>query len=127
MKIVLKHEWILYVITDPAPEELAANACRTIRDTYHKWLSDRTTVRCIMLVVMSDEFNRRFEMAQSKDMLQVLEDAFGTPDDVERHKTSCAIFNAKIQDGTSVTDHVLSMIELMERLSKLDFFLYEQL
>ena len=45
-----------------------------------------------MLAAMSDEFSRRFETAQPKDMLQVLEDAFGTPDDVERYKTSCAIF-----------------------------------
>ena len=74
-----------------------------------------------MLAAMSDEFSCRFETAQPKDMLQVLEDTFGTPDDVERHKTSCAIFNAKIRDGVSITDHVLYMIELMERLSKLGF------
>ena len=67
-----------------------------------------------MLAAMSDEFSHRFEMAQPKDMLQVLEDAFSTPDDVKRHKTSCAIFNAKMWDGASVTDHVLYMIELME-------------
>ena len=84
-------------------------------------------MRYIMLAIMSDEFSRRFEMAQPKDMLQVLEDAFGTPDDVERHKTSCAIFIAKMWDGASVTDHVLYMIELIECLSKLDFPLHEQL
>ena len=114
LKIVLEHEWILYVIMDPAPEEPAVNACGIVRDTYQKWLSDRTTVRCIMLAAMSDEFSHRFEMAQPKDMLQVLEDVFGTFDDVERHKTSCAIFNAKIRNGASITDHVLYMIELME-------------
>ena len=127
LKIVLEHERILYVITDPAPEEPAANACGTVRDTYQKWLSDRITVHCIMLAAMSNEFNHRFKTAQPKDMLQVLEDAFGTPDDVERHKTSCAIFNAKMRDGASVTDHVLYMIELMECLSKLGFFLHEHL
>ena len=96
LKIVLEHEWILYVIIDPAPEEPAVNAHGTIRDTYQKWLSDRIMIRCIMLAAMSNEFNHRFETAQSKDMLQVLENAFGTPDDVERHKTSCAIFNIKM-------------------------------
>ena len=106
-KIVLEHEWILFVIMDLAPEELAANAHGTVRDTNQKWLSDRTMMRCIMLAAMSDEFNGKFEMAQPKDMLQVLEDAFGTPDDMERCKTSCAIFNTKIWDGISITDHVL--------------------
>ena len=55
----------------------------------------------------------------------MLNDSFGTPDDVERHKTSCAIFNARIRDGASVTDHVLYMIEMIEHLSKLGFFLHE--
>ena len=81
---------------DPAPEEPAVNARGTVRDTYQKWLNYQTTMRCIMLAAMSDEFSCRFKMAQPKDMLQVLEDAFGTPNDMERYKTSCAIFNAKI-------------------------------
>ena len=92
------------MIMDPALEEPAVNAHGTVRDTYQKWLSDRTTMRCIMLAAMSDEFSRRFETAQPKDMLQVLEDAFDTPDVVERHKIGCAIFNTKMRDGVSVTD-----------------------
>ncbi len=127
LKIVLEHERILYMITDPAPEQLAGNAWGTIRETYQKWLNDRITVRCIMLAAMSDEFSRRFENAQHEEIVQVLNKSFGTPDDVERHKTSCAIFSARMKDGASVTDHVLYMIELIERLSTLDFFLHDQL
>ena len=40
---------------------------------------------------------------------------------------SSAIFNACMRDGTSVTDHVLYMIEMIERLGKLGFSLHEQL
>ena len=57
----------------------------------------------------------------------MLNDFFGTPDDVERHKTSYAIFNVWIRDGASVTDHVLYMIEMIEHPSKLGFPLHEQL
>ena len=80
-----------------------------------------------MLVAMNDEFSRRFENAQPQEMLQMLNDSFGTPNDVERHKTSCAIFNARIRDGASVTDHVLCVIEMIEHLTKLGFLLHEQL
>ena len=55
----------------------------------------------------------------------MLNDSFGTLDDVERHKISCAIFNARMRDGASVTDHVLYMIEMIKHLSKLDFSLHE--
>ena len=63
LKIVLEHEWILYVVTDPALEEPALNVRGTVRDTYQKWLNDRTTVRRIMLTAMN-EFSRMFENVQ---------------------------------------------------------------
>ena len=44
LKIVLEHERILYVILDPTPKEPATNAPHAVRDTYQKWLNDRTTV-----------------------------------------------------------------------------------
>ena len=40
LKIILKHERILYVLIDPAPEEPAPNGRNSIRDTYQKWLND---------------------------------------------------------------------------------------
>ena len=76
---------------------------------------------------MNDEFSRKFEEAQPEQILQMLKESFGTPDDVERYRVSSAIFNAHMHDGMFVTDHVLYMIELIERLSKLGFFLHEQL
>ena len=62
-------------------------------------------------------------------MLQMLNwnESLGTPQDVERHEISCAIFNAQMREEASVIDYILYMIELIERLSKLEFFLHEQL
>ena len=40
---------------------------------------------------------------------------------------SCAIYNAKMPNGCLVTDHVLYMIEMIERLGKLGCPLHEQL
>ena len=50
----------------------------------------------------------------------MLKESFGTLDDVERYRVSSAIFNMRMHDGTSVTDHVLYMIEMIECLD-LDF------
>lgn len=98
LRIILEHERILYILTDPAPEEPALNSRSAVKDTYQKWLNDQTTVRCIMLATMNDEFSHRFESAQPKDMIQVLNKSFGVPDDIERHKTSCAIFNTRMKE-----------------------------
>ena len=97
LKIILEHEWILYVLTDPAPKKPALNVRNTVRDTYQKWLNDRTMVRCIMLVAMNDEFSRRFENALPQDMLQILNEFFGTPDNVKRHNVGKYIPKANRQ------------------------------
>ena len=80
-----------------------------------------------MLAAMNDEFSRKFEEAQPDEILQKLKESFGVPDDVERYKVSCAIYNARMPNGGSVTDHVLYMIEMIERLGKLGCPLHEQL
>ena len=64
-----------------------------------------------MRASMNDEFSQKFEKAQPKEILQVLRDFFGTPDDVERHKTSYTIFNTRMSEGASVIDHILYMIK----------------
>ena len=127
LRIVLEYERISYVLTDPAPEVSAANAQDSVRDAYQKWIFDRTTVRCIMLSIMNDEFSRIFKETQPADIIQVLKDSLGIPDDVERYKMSCTIFNAKIREGVAVTNHVLYMIEMIKRLGKLRCPLHKQL
>ena len=60
---------------------------------------------------MNDEFSQKFEEAQTKDLIKVLNESFGTPNDVKRHKISCAIFNAWMRERASVIDHILYMIK----------------
>ena len=85
-----------YVLIDQAPEESAANAPHAVRDTYMKWLNDRTIVRCVMRTTMNDELSRKFEDVQLEEIIQILNESFSIPEDTERHKTSYAVFNARI-------------------------------
>ena len=78
-----------------------------------------------MLAAMNDEFSHRFEKAYLDEILQKLKQSFGTPGDVEWHKVSCAIYNTRMSGGSSITDHVLYMIEMIERLGKLGCILHE--
>ena len=80
-----------------------------------------------MLTAMNDEFSHKFKEAQPNEILQKLKESFDAPDDVERYRVSCAIYNARMSDGSSVTDHVLYMIEMIGQLGKLECPLHEQL
>lgn len=48
---------------DPSSEEPIVNMCGTIKDAYQKWLNNHMTVRCIVRVVMNDEFSHKFKNA----------------------------------------------------------------
>ena len=63
LKIILEYKRILYMITDLAYEEPILNAHDVVKDTYQKWLNDRTTMHCIMWTAMNNEFSRKFEDA----------------------------------------------------------------
>ena len=117
----------MYVLTDQTPEEPTPNAHSAVQGIYLKWLNNCTMVRCIMWAIMNNEFSHKFEEVQSENMLKMLNESFGTLNDIERYKTSCTIFNAWMREEVSVIDHVLYMIEQIEHLSKLDFLLHEQL
>ena len=72
---------------------------------------------------MNDELSYKFEDAQSEQIIQILNESFDTPENVEKHKTSCVVLNARMREETLVIDH----IEQIECLSKFDFLLHEQL
>ena len=74
---------------------------------------------------MNDEFSHRFEEAQPDENFQKLKDSFSTLDDVERYRVSCAIYNTRMSDGGSITDHVLYKIRMIEWLGKLKCFMHE--
>ena len=75
---------------DFAPEVPASNADVMVRDTYQKWLNDCMTVHCIMRTAISDEFSCKFNDAQSKEILQILNKSFDTFEDLSSigHRSS---------------------------------------
>ena len=75
---------------------------------------------------MNDELSCKFEDAQPEEIIQILNESFGTPEDAEKHKIFCAVFNAHMREEASVIDHVLYMIKQIECLRKYGFPLQEQ-
>ena len=78
-----------------------------------------------MLAAMNDEFDHRFEKIHLDEILQKLKESFDTPNDVEWYRVSYAIYNARMSNGSSIIDHVLYMIEMIEQLGKLGCTLHE--
>ena len=54
MNLVLICENYKFVLAEKGPPELAANATRTVRETYDHWIQANNKACCYMLVVMFD-------------------------------------------------------------------------
>ena len=55
LRIVLRQERKEYILEQPIPQELAANAPRAQKDVYTKHANDSVDVTCLMLGCMESE------------------------------------------------------------------------
>ena len=61
LRIVLKQEEKLYVLTEPVPPEPAANATRAVKDQHQKHKRDAIDVCCLMLSTMCKNLQKDLE------------------------------------------------------------------
>ena len=61
VRIVLRQEEKLYVLTEPVSPEPAANATRVVKDQYLKHKRDATDVCCLMLSTMCKNLQKDLE------------------------------------------------------------------
>ena len=54
MNIALLCDNYKFVLTEECPLEPAANATRTVRDAYDRWINVNNKARCYLLASMSD-------------------------------------------------------------------------
>ena len=76
LRIVLKQERKAYVLDQPIPEELAANALRAQRDAYTKHKDDSVDVGCLMLATMIPKLQRDLKLMEAYEMIVHLKEMF---------------------------------------------------
>ena len=58
LKIILTPKKVSYILDIPAPDTIEEDAFKEERATYKMWKDDSVTVKCIILVFMSNELQR---------------------------------------------------------------------
>src|SRR5438128_4146628 len=69
LRIVLKQERKGYVLENPIPPVLAANALRAEKDAYKKHSDDVVDATCLMLATMNLELQKQFENMMAYDIV----------------------------------------------------------
>ncbi|KAL8109813.1 hypothetical protein AgCh_025782 [Apium graveolens] len=121
LRIVLRIEKLEYVIDSPKPTEPASDAHNDEHVVYRKWIDDVNVAQCIMLASMNIELQKQHEHMDAHTILMHLQELYDVAGRTARYEISKELFGCRMSEGSSVNDHALKMINLIERLGQLGF------
>ncbi|GAV71727.1 UBN2_2 domain-containing protein, partial [Cephalotus follicularis] len=120
VKIVLNLEDIDYVLEAPMPALPAKDASTKDHAIYKKWVADEKKVRSYLMVSMSNALQvQHGSMRDSREILLHLCELYGETSRNARFQLTTKLYDTKMAEGSSVNDHVLKMINVIERLAAL--------
>ncbi|KAJ8478076.1 hypothetical protein OPV22_021803 [Ensete ventricosum] len=94
---------------------------------YVKYIDDSTLAKCYILVSMTLELQRQHESMDADSILLHLRQLFEKHGITQRYEIYKKFFQARMTEGTSVENHVLKMIEWIEKLTGLGIVLEDNL
>ena len=86
---------------------------------YVKYIDDSTLAQCYMLGSMTPELQRQHEKMDARSILLLVCKLFEEQGRTQRYEISKSLFRAWMTEGTLVQNHVLKMIEWIEKLTGL--------
>ncbi|KAD4586260.1 hypothetical protein E3N88_23861 [Mikania micrantha] len=119
LRIVLTADNKLYVLETPIPEE-HVNATSAARKAYDKHVDDSVKVSCLMLASMIPELQKSLEHMKAYEMIQHLLEMFQQHSRHERFEVIRSLLGCHMQEGSSVSTHVLKMKGFIDHLARLD-------
>ncbi|KAK1664719.1 hypothetical protein QYE76_052878 [Lolium multiflorum] len=109
MRIVLTAGQLLYVVDAPLGDPPAETATDEAKNVYLTRKNHYSTVQCAILYGLESELQKRFENHDPHDIISELKMIFETHAVVESYDASEKFFNCKMEEGNSVSEHVLKM------------------
>nr|XP_016440244.1 PREDICTED: uncharacterized protein LOC107766047 [Nicotiana tabacum] len=120
LDIVLTAEGYKFVITEECPKKPDEDATDDQVKAYDKWVKDDEIARCYILASMANVLQHQHQsMRSSYDMLESIKEMFGEQNSAAKQTAMKALLNTKIAEGSSVRDHILKMMGLLNELEVL--------
>ena len=98
----------------------ADDAPQDERNVYQTKLDDSTLVQSGMLYAMEPELQKRYENMSAYEMITELKAVFAPQARAERYEASRLFFSAKMEEHSSVSEHVVKMSGYVQRLNALE-------
>nr|XP_016489146.1 PREDICTED: uncharacterized protein LOC107809068 [Nicotiana tabacum] len=109
-----------FVVDEVCPEKPGDDATYNEQKSYQKWVKADEMARCYILASMSNVLQHQHQSIESAyDILENIKEIFGDQNRAAKQTTKKALLNTKIVEGSSVRDHVLKMMSLLNELEVL--------
>ena len=119
LRIVLNAGQKTYVLDAPLGDPPAADAPEDVKNVYISRKDDYGVVQCAILYGLESELQKRFENRDPSEIIKELKMIFETHASVESYEASEKFFNCKMEENSSVSEHVLKMSGHANKLQEL--------
>ncbi|KAA0054432.1 gag/pol protein [Cucumis melo var. makuwa] len=100
-----------FVLVEECPQVPAANATRTVREPYERWAKANKKARAYILASLSEVLAKKHEsMLTAREIMDSLQEMFSQASYQIKHDALKYIYNARMNEGASVREHVLNMM-----------------
>ncbi|KAA0060254.1 gag/pol protein [Cucumis melo var. makuwa] len=111
INIVLIIDDLKFVLVEECPQVPAANATQTVREPYERWAKGNEKGRAYILASLSEVLAKKHEsMLTAREIMDSLQEMFGQASYQINHDALKYIYNARMNEGASVREHVLNMM-----------------
>ena len=127
MRIVLTAGNLQYVLDAPLGPSPTDDAADAVKDVYQTRKHHYSQVQCAILCSLEVELQKRFETHDPCEIVRELKAIFETHAGVESYEASKQFFGCMMEEGSSVSEHMLKMSGHTKKLSDLGIVIPNQL
>ena len=114
--IVVQKNYVLEALLGARP---AAGATPDVMNVWQRKADDYSIVQCAMLYGLELGLQRRFECHGAYEMFQELKLIFQANARIERYEVSYKFYSCKMEENSSVSEHILKMSGYHNHLTQL--------
>ncbi|KAL0361557.1 UNVERIFIED_CONTAM: hypothetical protein Sradi_3840200 [Sesamum radiatum] len=119
-KIVLNFENQTYVLDNSLPRALPEKSTHVEHLMFEKWHNDNRKVHSIVLASMTNDIQKQYDSYDNVQSIMLhMSQIYAVPDRHIRYAATKAFLGTKMIEGSSVQEHGVKMLSLVEKLKDL--------
>ncbi|KAL0394791.1 UNVERIFIED_CONTAM: hypothetical protein Slati_4445300 [Sesamum latifolium] len=120
LMIVLDFENQTYVLDKPLPITLLEGSTPEERVTFERWQEGNRKVRSVILASMTNDIQKHYDRHDDVASIMLrMKEVYAVPERHIRYATTKAFLGTKMTEGSSVREHGIKMLSLVEKLEDL--------